>query len=62
MECASIVSDIAWIARRSHRKVIPAGTEMIQQGVASDVIYFIVDGSASVVVDGVGGKWITFLR
>ena len=25
-------SDIAWIARRSTRKVLPAGTEMIRQG------------------------------
>ena len=47
-------SDIAWIARRSGRKVLPAGNEMIRQGVGGDVIYFIVDGSAAVVVEGVG--------
>jgi CRP/FNR family cyclic AMP-dependent transcriptional regulator len=47
-------SDIAWIARRSHRQVLPAGAEMIKQGVAIEVLYFIVDGSAAVVVEGVG--------
>ena len=47
-------SDIAWIARRSTRKVLPAGTEMIRQGELSDVIYFIVDGEAAVIVEGVG--------
>ena len=47
-------SDIAWIARRSSRKVLPAGTEMIRQGEVSDVIYFLVDGEAAVTVEGVG--------
>jgi CRP/FNR family cyclic AMP-dependent transcriptional regulator len=47
-------SDIAWIARRSSRKVLAAGTEMIRQGEVSDVIYFMVDGGASVAVEGVG--------
>jgi CRP/FNR family transcriptional regulator, cyclic AMP receptor protein len=47
-------SDIAWIARRSTRKVLPAETDMIRQGEVSEVIYFMVDGEAAVVVDGVG--------
>lgn len=47
-------SDIAWIARRSNRKVLPAGTEMIRQGEGSEHIYFIVDGGAVVAVEGVG--------
>ena len=47
-------SDIAWIARRSTRKVLPAGTEMIRQGEVSEVIYILVDGEAAVAVEGVG--------
>jgi CRP/FNR family cyclic AMP-dependent transcriptional regulator len=47
-------SDIAWIARRSVRKVLPAGAEMLRQGEVSEVIYFIVDGEAAVAVEGVG--------
>jgi CRP/FNR family cyclic AMP-dependent transcriptional regulator len=47
-------SDIGWIARRSTRKVLPAGTEMMRQGIGGEVIYFIVDGHAAVVVEGVG--------
>jgi CRP/FNR family cyclic AMP-dependent transcriptional regulator len=47
-------SDIGWIARHSARKVLAAGTPMLQQGESSDVIYFLVDGTADVVVEDVG--------
>jgi CRP/FNR family cyclic AMP-dependent transcriptional regulator len=54
-------SDMSWMISEGKKREIPAGTVLIQEGVATDSVFIVLEGKLAVSTIGTGGKVIAQL-
>jgi len=55
-------ADLDWLIQNGQRRVLPAGTVLIEEGRPIDVLYVLLDGELSVTLGALQGREIARLR